>query len=81
LKGVVVVYVDDMLFLGEKSHINAMVNKVKEKWETSPPEEVGDTEGVRFLGSEIWKKQRWFMECYTRKLHPRSSTTKSGGRS
>ena len=55
LKGVVVVYVDDMLFLGEGLYVDLMIEEVRRKWETSVPEQLGEETGVRFLGAELWR--------------------------
>lgn len=57
LRGVVVVYVDDMLFLGEEKYVDLMIEEVRKKWETSVPEELGEEVGVRFLGAELWRKK------------------------
>ena len=50
----VLVYVDDLLVVGAKDVRQTFIDKIRERWETSEPEEVGESEGVRFLGTELW---------------------------
>ena len=53
LLGLVVTYVDDILYLGELYVINALHSFVVEKWPASPLEWVNDKLAVRYLGVEI----------------------------
>ena len=53
LLGLVVTYVDDILYLGELYIINALHSFVVEKWPASPLEWVNDKVAVRYLGVEI----------------------------
>lgn len=55
--GMMLVYVDDLMITGEEGVPEAVVEVVKETWELSKPEEIGSKEGVRFLGSEIWRTE------------------------
>ena len=52
LAGVLLVYVDDLLVLAEEHALNAVVEAVQKKWDTSRPQKVGEEE-VRFLGMEL----------------------------
>eukprot|EP00438_Fugacium_kawagutii_P033584 Skav205234 [mRNA] locus=scaffold1794:149103:155795:- [translate_table: standard] len=53
--GMIVVYIDDLLIIGEEEVKEAMISEVKKLWETSVPEEIDEKAGVRFLGMELWK--------------------------
>ena len=55
MTALLVVYVDDLLVLGEKTALDAVIGTIRGLWETSPPEEVDDEAGVRFLGMELWR--------------------------
>jgi hypothetical protein len=61
--GLVLVYVDDLLVLGTSEATKAMILAVRQKWETSEPECIGITNEVRFLGTELWRKEdgTWLM--------------------
>ena len=54
MKGLVVVYVDDMLILASDSVRKSLCGQTKSVWEVSAPEEVGSEAGVRFCGMELW---------------------------
>jgi len=53
--GMVVIYIDDLLIVGEKEVKKMVIGEVKRIWETSTPEEIDEKTGVRFLGMELWK--------------------------
>jgi hypothetical protein len=56
------VYVDDLLLLGEDSVMQYVIKAIQTKWETSIPEVIDETSGVRFLGTEIYRQGRkWWM--------------------
>ena len=59
----VLVYVDDLLVLGTSEAMKAMILALRLKWETSEPERIGITNEVRFLGTELWRKEDsiWLM--------------------
>ena len=61
--GLLLVYVDDLLVLGTSEATKAMILAVRQKWETSEPECIGITNEVRFLGTELWRKEdgTWLM--------------------
>ena len=54
LKGILVVYVDDILLSGSTLVVQTLAEEIKKIWKTSPLQIVGDQE-VRFLGIEIAK--------------------------
>ena len=55
-KGLLLIYVDDLLLLGHSHVIDAVILGVQKKWETSEPERVGMNKEVRFLGAELWRR-------------------------
>jgi hypothetical protein len=60
--GILLVYVDDLLLLGEDSIMQYVIKAIQTKWETSIPEVIDETSGVRFLGTEIYRQGRkWWM--------------------
>eukprot|EP00438_Fugacium_kawagutii_P003808 Skav205036 [mRNA] locus=scaffold2669:138044:140299:- [translate_table: standard] len=70
--GILLVYVDDFLLTGEDVVLTELTAAICRKWETSTPEEVDETKGTRFLGTELWRDRqgRWLMtqENYTADL-------------
>ena len=51
-----------LLILGEPSSISATIKAIQAKWETSIPEEVDSSSGVRFLGAELYREgAKWWM--------------------
>ena len=62
LMGLLLTYVDDFLILGELGVIEELAHELRKKWETSEPEKVDDHSGVRFLGTESWRKSNgsWY---------------------
>ena len=62
LRGLMLVYVDDIAIFAEEKERNLIVEALRKKWETSTPEEIGPDQGVRFLGTELWRisgKEWW----------------------
>ena len=60
--GILLIYVDDFLLLGEPAVLDVLISAIQAKWETSVPEEIDAVSGVRFLGAEIFKDgNRWWM--------------------
>ena len=57
MKGVMLVYVDDLLILGEEGVVQGSLKRIKEEWDISPPEWLGPHKPVRFLGVDIWKTE------------------------
>ena len=55
LRGILLVYVDDLLILGEQKPIQLVVEAIRSLWETSTPEEINEESGTRFLGMELWR--------------------------
>lgn len=47
------VYVDDLLLLGQLPSIQSLLAAIQTKWETSKPEYITQEGGVRFLGAEL----------------------------
>ena len=72
------VYVDDLLVLGEEEALSSTTKAIREKWETSEPEDINEDAGVRFLGTELFCQEgRWWMtqtnytiDLLTRNLGP-----------
>lgn len=57
IRGLMLVYVDDLLICGEEDAIERTTECVRQTWETSTPEKIGSEKGVRFLGMELWRKE------------------------
>ena len=53
MRGVVLVYVDDMLIAGEEGVPESILKEVQRQWETSEPEWVTEEKSTKFLGMEI----------------------------
>ena len=51
--GILVVYVDDLMYLGDMCTIVAMHKEIAALWPTSTLEWVGDSKAIRYLGVEI----------------------------
>ena len=65
---------------GSGHSIHFTIKAIQAKWDTSIPEEINSTSGVRFLGAELFREgSRWWMT--QKKLHPGSLGTQFGGRS
>ena len=56
LRGLMLVYVDDLLVLGELSTIHLVTDGIKATWEASAPELINEQSGTRFLGMELSKR-------------------------
>ena len=52
-KGLILVYVDDLLIMGPEPLIQECIKKISEEWEMSKPEWLGKDRGVKFLGMDI----------------------------
>ena len=55
--GMMLVYVDDILILGDMTVIDSVTEALQNQWETSQPEDVVSEKGVRFLGTEVWRSE------------------------
>lgn len=55
MKGLMLVYVDDILIMGEPLIAEEVVAGIQRTWETSNPEKIGSDEGTRLLGMELWR--------------------------
>ena len=58
LKGFLLVYVDDLMVVGDGGTIEVITKMLQAEWETSPPEEVNTKDKVKLLGMEL-KKGLW----------------------
>ena len=56
LKGIILVYVDDMLITGETYVAEVLLAAIQKQWQTSEPERVTETLATKFLGMEICRK-------------------------
>ena len=56
MKGMMLVYVDDLLIAGEKIYAEALVEEIQKTWQTSNPEKISDGQVTKFLGMEIYKE-------------------------
>ena len=56
MKGMMLVYVDDLLITGEKVYAEALVEEIQKTWQTSTPERICDGQVTKFLGMEIYKE-------------------------
>eukprot|EP00435_Cladocopium_sp_Y103_P004783 s2934_g1.t1 len=64
LVGLLLVYFDDLLVLGIISDIiiKPTIKAIQAKWETSIPEDIDSSSGVRFLGAELFNDGiKWWM--------------------
>ena len=62
LVGLLLVYVDDFLVLGSDAVIKSVIDVLQAKWETSIPENINSSSGVRFLGAELFTDGvKWWM--------------------
>ena len=67
----VVVYVDDIMYLGEPSTIVDVHAWLSAEWTSSPLTWASDVDGIRFLGLEIYKNKLGYRMCqfgYLREL-------------
>ena len=62
IRGVMLIYVDDLLICGDQDAVNLVTQCIEQTWEVSTPEDVGHSQPTRFLGMELWKKEdgSWF---------------------
>ena len=54
-KGLMLVYVDDLLVLSEKRIAQEVIKTISSRWDVSEPEWLSDTRPTKFLGVEIWE--------------------------
>ena len=70
-RGLAIVYVDDVLILGEKKIVESVIQRFKEEWEISSPEWLGPKVPVRFLGMDLYSLPTGFFisqEAYVQDL-------------
>ena len=71
-KGLMSIYVDDVLYAAEPSVLQAAAKAVDGCWKCSPLEVATETEAVRFCGMEIFRGQEGgyhvVQEAYTKEL-------------
>ena len=60
-----VVYVDDMLLLGETEQVKAVANAVKSLWECSPLELLNEKKELRFCGMELRRYKKGVFQSQT----------------
>lgn len=56
-RGLAIVYVDDVLVLGEKEVVESVIQRFQKEWEISSPEWLGIQKAVRFLGLDLFSTQ------------------------
>lgn len=78
LKGVILVYVDDMLITGEAEVAKLALEQIQKVWQTSTPEEVCEGRGTKFLGMEILKKGEVIRALQTAYVEDRLETNLGG---
>ena len=54
-KGLMLVYVDDLLVLSEERIVKSVIDTISGRWEVSEPEWLNPTKPTKFLGVEIWE--------------------------
>ena len=60
--GILIIYVDDLLLLGEPAVLDSLVDTIQSTWEISSPEEIDNVTRVRFLGTELFREgRRWWV--------------------
>ena len=57
MRGMMLVYVDDLLILGPEKIVRGGLERIKKEWDISQPEWLGSEKPVRFLGIDIWKTE------------------------
>ena len=75
LRGVMIVYVDDLMILAPRSVVQGTVDRIKEEWEVSTPEWLEEEKATKFLGIEIRKMASGFLltqESYLKDLMKRN---------
>lgn len=56
-KGLLLVYVDDLLVLSKKEIVQSVIEVISKKWEISTPEWLASDRSTKFLGVEIWEME------------------------
>ena len=54
-RGLMLVYVDDLLILSEKRIVQSVIDTISTKWEVSVPEWLNPERSTKFLGVGIWE--------------------------
>ena len=54
-RGLMLVYVDDLLILSEERIVQSVIDTISTKWEVSVPEWLNPERSTKFLGVEIWE--------------------------
>ncbi len=70
-RGFLVVYVDDMMAVGDLSQVKAALNAIRSRWDCSPVEVLEEEKSMRFCGFELRKSDVGIIlsqEGYTRSL-------------
>ena len=70
-RGFLVVYVDDMMAVGDFSQVKAALNAIRSRWDCSPVEVLEEEKSMRFCGFELRKSDVGIIlsqEGYTRSL-------------
>ena len=57
IRGLMLVYVDDLLVCGDEEAIDLVTKSIQQTWEVSEPEKIGAQKGTRFLGMELWREE------------------------
>ena len=78
LKGLILVYVDDMLITGSKEITTLVLEKIQKVWQTSIPEEVLDGTSSKFLGMEIARNGEVIRALQTAYVEDRLETNLGG---
>ena len=56
-KGLMLVYVDDLLVLSKEEIVQSVIEVISKKWEISTPEWLASDRSTKFLGVEIWEME------------------------
>ena len=78
LRGIILVYVDDMLISGQGDLPDLVLQQIQRVWQTSPPEEVVEGVKSKFLGMEIAKKGEILYALQTAYVEDRLETNLGG---
>ena len=58
VRGIMLVYVDDLMILGRRVTVESCLRRIAEEWELSTPEWLNSRNAVRFLGMGILRDER-----------------------
>ena len=78
LRGMILVYVDDMLITGEEKVVTKTLEQIQRVWQTSTPEEVTNGKSSKFLGMEIVKEGEVIRARQTSYVEDRLETNLGG---